>query len=160
MSNKKLNNLDNAISAHDVFERFKTVMNFDYDDQIAGLIGLKKASISSYRIRNKIPFEGLFSVCELNNINFRWLLTGKGKMFISSDEQKEFNIDDQTIIKAILHDQRTEKIIKNLCNLDKNGITDIELITKRLAETKQIYSNITERLGDLEKRIEKLENAH
>lgn len=61
-----------------ILERLKTVFQVDSDVALAQILGVKQPTISSWRKRNTIDYELIFTKC--NNINYDWLLTGEGKM--------------------------------------------------------------------------------
>lgn len=67
-----------------IIERLKNVFQVDSDVDLAKVLGVKQPTISSWRKRNTIDYELIFTKC--NNINFDWLLTGEGKMKRSEEE--------------------------------------------------------------------------
>ncbi len=67
-----------------IIERLKTVFQVDSDVDLAKILGIKQPTISSWRKRNTIDYELIFTKC--NNINFDWLLTGEGKMERSEEK--------------------------------------------------------------------------
>jgi phage repressor protein C with HTH and peptisase S24 domain len=77
--------------SHDVkkiLERFKQALNIYTDSSLAEYLGIKPNTISTWRARNTIDFELLFSKCE--DININWLLTGEGEPYISGNLGSEY----------------------------------------------------------------------
>lgn len=74
MSREKLHN------AKIILNRIKNAYNLKIDTQLSNFLGVKQSTISTWKARNSLNWELIFSKCE--NINLNWLLTGDGEMFL------------------------------------------------------------------------------
>lgn len=74
-----------------VIERLKSVYELHTDGALAEFFGVKQNTISTWRSRNSINYDLIFAKCD--NLNFNWLLTGKGEPFA-----KNYKLEDKSIM--------------------------------------------------------------
>ena len=81
-------NLQNETNITDIFERLKSIKNLKKDVDICNYLNISTSTLANYKARGNPPYKILFSICEQDNINFHWLMTGKGEKFTdkSTDE--------------------------------------------------------------------------
>ena len=72
-------NLQNETNITDIFERFKSIKGFKKDVDICNYLNISTSTLANYKTRGNPPYKILFSICEQDNINFHWLMTGKGE---------------------------------------------------------------------------------
>ena len=74
-----------TFSSDEILDRLKLALSVGTDTELAGLLGIKKATLSNWRNRNSIDFPLVFSVCE--QVNIDWLVTGRGVPTLTGEEQ-------------------------------------------------------------------------
>lgn len=82
--------------------------------EFAELTGINAATLTSIKQNKYDPSaQTIIKICEIFNINANWLLTGKGEMFITHDDNKEISL------KAGL------EILQELTSLSEGDLSDI-----------------------------------
>lgn len=66
-----------------IIERIKEAYNLNNNTKLAYFLGIKPNTIASWKKKNSIDYELIINKCD--KINFNWLFSGQGPMFI--DEQ-------------------------------------------------------------------------
>ena len=150
-------NLQNEPNIFDLFDRLKNIMNLQKDSELANLLNIKQSTLSTYKSRKKIPYDKIFSICENENINFHWLMTGKGQ--ISTIKNLDSNNDNSEsispfIIKILKKYPTIEKFIKLLSMLDNDSLIDFEILLKKTIKHKKEILEVKNRLSELESKIE------
>ena len=79
MSRKKSQN------TKEILDRLKKALNVRTDTDLAKYLGVKQNTISTWKSRNSFDYKLIFSICDENNIDIDWLLTGEGEMFRKKD---------------------------------------------------------------------------
>ncbi|CAN2040519.1 putative CI repressor [Candidatus Magnetomoraceae bacterium gMMP-15] len=115
-----------------IFERLKNYKGFRKDGELANFLGVKPNTISTYKKRDKIPHDILFSICDNENMNYNWLLTGKGSMYINDEEL------------ALDHSPRVKTITRMLKKMSEEDLKDIERKTKKIIENIEIKKKLEE----------------
>ncbi|QII11201.1 exonuclease SbcC [Candidatus Kuenenia stuttgartiensis] len=64
-----------------IIKRIKEVKKLTYDVEVANLLGYTKNAFAERKRRNSIPQDKLDLLCERENININYLLTGEGSKF-------------------------------------------------------------------------------
>lgn len=61
----------------DIINRLKIKFALKNDSQIAQLLGVEQNTLSSWKKRNKIPYEKLDYLARENNLSLEWILSGE-----------------------------------------------------------------------------------
>jgi phage repressor protein C with HTH and peptisase S24 domain len=86
-------------SFNNILKRLYNALNIKNDAEFCRIYNIKKNTLSTWKSRNKIPYELLIDISQNANININWLLTGKGEMFLS-DEPKLIGINNSIVGQA------------------------------------------------------------
>ena len=70
-----------------ILNRIKKAHNLKNDAMLAKFLGIKPSTLSGWYSRNTIDFDLMFEKCK--QINFDWLLTGRGEMIPNSSKNDE-----------------------------------------------------------------------
>ncbi|MCD8092689.1 MAG: helix-turn-helix domain-containing protein [Bacteroides sp.] len=70
------NDKDLMFCVADIIKRAKLVKGFKADSELAAFLGISRSTLSNWTARNSIDFALLLS--RLNDVDYNWLLTGKG----------------------------------------------------------------------------------
>lgn len=73
------------LSKSDILNRIKQVAETSTDAGLARFLGISPATLSNWKARGSIDYDLVFSKCE--QVDFDWLLTGKGDMRRREDIQ-------------------------------------------------------------------------
>ncbi|EGR7452876.1 bacteriophage CI repressor [Salmonella enterica] len=69
-----------------VIARLKQVFSVMSDSALCEKLSVSPQTLSSWKSRNKIPYANCVQVSTKNNVSLDWLLTGRGQMYITSDQ--------------------------------------------------------------------------
>lgn len=67
------------ISFDNIMARIKEHFEFEYDTELASLLGFKQPAFSLRRKDGSIPFEELFVLAEKERLSTDWIFFGRGK---------------------------------------------------------------------------------
>ncbi len=67
--------------------RIKEIFNVKKNTEIAELLGVSSSVYGNWKARNTIPYDEIISLCEKNNIDMRYIITGT----YSEEQKKEKN---------------------------------------------------------------------
>jgi predicted transcriptional regulator len=106
--------------------------------EIAAIVGIKPAAVSSWKKEKKIPYENLFAVSKYSGVSLHWIVTGEGEKYIqpTSEEtetiralafsagvkaEKLTNPTNQAISKELLAmiDAKLDELLRREKELDK-----------------------------------------
>jgi|SRR3990170_1216998 len=68
-----------------IIQRLKKAYNLKTNNDLANFLNKKAPTISSWKKRNSIDWDLIFSKC--GDLNINWLVTGKGSMLLNADEK-------------------------------------------------------------------------
>ena len=104
-----------------ILNRIKEYKNFSSDRELADFLGITTQNLSNWKSRNTIDYDLIFTKCV--DINFSWLLTGKGQMILEEttppldkrlQEIQELNPEDQQriydLIDALIRDAKASRV--------------------------------------------------
>ena len=149
MKQKSINKFQNEIKIDEILERLKIVKGFSRDSEISTYLGINRNTLSTYKSRNKVPYEILLSICELDGINFYWLLTGNDQ-----DSNKNDSSIPTVVVKTIKEYPVIERLIKLFCVLDDDSIRNIETFINKITLHEKELLKVKNRLSELESKIE------
>lgn len=64
-----------------VIDRLKTALSLRTDIELAEYLCVKQNTISGWKARDTLDYKKIIEICDINNISFDWLFSGKGSMF-------------------------------------------------------------------------------
>lgn len=92
------------IDLEEVFHRIKDIYNIKKDKDLSVILGVKQQTLTNWKLRNKIPYEEIISICLKENINLKYIITG------IKEEEIEKKIDyEKEIIENIKKLNEKEK---------------------------------------------------
>lgn len=106
-----------SINKSEILDNIKSLYNLKTDTQLAEKLGVKSQTISTWRNRNSIDIELIYSKCEF--IDGNYLLSGKGEILRS--KTKKININ-----KILNYIQSNKEDLNNNVNWS-NYIQNIKL---------------------------------
>lgn len=113
-----------------IINRLKEILKTDKIKDVAEYLEVKPNTLSSWKARNTIDYELIFSKCD--GVNFQWLLTGKGSMFVEgvpNNNPITLRIIDVTLHFNISYDDFCSSIGRDSKNKGNwyYEFTDVEL---------------------------------
>ena len=73
-----------------IIDRIKEIFNISKDKDIADKLGVSNQVFANWKMRNKIPYEKLITLCLQEDIDLKYLINGeKNKNFIKKINFKE-----------------------------------------------------------------------
>jgi transcriptional regulator with XRE-family HTH domain len=114
-------------------------------------LGIQYQHVSKYERGESVPtWENLIKLIDQYNVNINWLLTGKGKMFLSQLGYEETEGKSPLIIKD--SDSAIDEIIEEL-NKDRDLKSLIHEYIKNYVETKRSASKLSAKTEGLLKKL-------
>lgn len=108
-------------------------------DKFGERIGIKKSALSSIENgRSNLTDANIKSICREYNVNYKWLTTGDGEMFIDNDDEFMARID--RIMAG--EDEARKNLFKLMLELDDEDITALHnLMKKAIHFSKEHFDN-------------------
>lgn len=109
-----------SINKRDVLHRIKLAYKLNSDVELAAMLDIPSTTLSSWKTRNSIDWDRIFTKCE--GISFDYLIYGSGDIFVANEVEKEtIDIDSPAIIKlvGVLVDKHHQQIIELSEKLNK-----------------------------------------
>lgn len=101
-------------------------------------LGVSKSTISNIENGNRNATEHMIkSICREFNVNYRWLTTGEGKMYVDSDQFFYEKIDSILAGENEFH----KNLIKYAVNLDIKELETIENMINQFLEMNKKKNN-------------------
>lgn len=66
------------INVAEIIEKIRVLKKLKSESDVAKLLEIPRQNLSSFKIRNKPPFDQLVNFCERENVSLDWLLLGRG----------------------------------------------------------------------------------
>lgn len=116
-----------TFSSDEILNRLKVALEVATDTELAGLLNIKKATISNWRSRNSIDFPLVFSFCE--HINLDWLITGRGNKSLSPTQERA---DIEQIVQPEQNQTLFNKVLEQAEEIGrlKEKVAQLESATK------------------------------
>ena len=83
--------------AEKILDRAKKALGLKTDTELADHFGIGKTTLSSWRTRNSINYNALFTKC--GQVNLHWLLTGEGPMMVRDIGGKNA-VESEAVLEA------------------------------------------------------------
>lgn len=76
---------------HDRIKKLRKALDLT-QQEFANRLGLKQNTVATYEMARTDPSDRtIFAICREFNVNEQWLRTGEGEMFLTLDEDSEFD---------------------------------------------------------------------
>lgn len=101
-------------------------------------IGLKASSLSDIETgRTSLNERNIKLICSTYNVDYIWLTTGEGNMFLSQEDQD--NEEYQTLIDNIMTGENEfhKNLFKTFAKLDEDELKALESIIDKFLEVKK-----------------------
>lgn len=92
----------------DIISRLMTAFGAKTAIELAGFIGKNQSTISKWRSRGKVPNGVIAQVAALTNVNYDWLLTGKGEMHSIKGKIERDHLDPE-LARMIMAELQSRK---------------------------------------------------
>lgn len=79
-----------------VIGRLKTALRLRTDVELAEYLSVRQNTISGWKSRDTLDYKKIIEICDMNNISFDWLFSGKGSMFTKSQASSSVPHKDTT----------------------------------------------------------------
>ena len=114
-------------------------------DKFGERIGIKKSALSSIENgRSNLTDANIKAICREFNVDYIWLTTGDGKMFVENDDEFRKKID-----RIMASEDDTRKILfKSLVDASDDDITAIKQFIKNTAALFDDKKEKTDSLSD------------
>ncbi len=87
-----------------IYGRIKSALALKTDSSLARTLNILPSSLFEYKRRGTIPWERMFWLCEERNINFHWVITGRGPKYLLPQRtggKKVMHLDHAPIINMM-----------------------------------------------------------
>ena len=118
-----------------IIRRMLTALNAKNTVHLADLIGTSQSTISTWRMRKKVPESSIGKVTKLANVSYEWLETGEGEMRpAKAGETAALNLQlVRAVVEAVL-----EHLEKEDKDLDPATVGDLVVtLYEEFSETKE-----------------------
>lgn len=97
-------------------------------------IGIKKAAVSKIeKSENSLTDANIKAICREYNVNYMWLTTGNGEMFVNTDDAALTMIDNIMSGENDFH----KNLLKACASLDMDDLKVIEKLIDKFLEIKK-----------------------
>ncbi|PPD50717.1 MAG: hypothetical protein CTY16_00960 [Methylobacter sp.] len=123
--------MKNEFCFDDVIGRLKNVLNISNDYELAERLDMKPTTFNGRKKANSLPFADILRLANSENLDFNWVLTGKGDMFRTMSETIDRGLDSEKItsmLEGLNEDQKLEvlSVIK-----EKMRLNELEALIKQ-----------------------------
>lgn len=73
--------MKSEINFNDIVARLKNSLQIKDDKDLAKLLNMTPATFHGRKKAGSIPYDAIFSLANMENIDYNWLLTGEGSMY-------------------------------------------------------------------------------
>ncbi len=94
-----------------ILDRLYQFLGFSKDLEFCEKYNIKPNTLSTWKKRNKIPYELLEEISQNENLSLDWLLTGKGEMLLSKTDTDTPN-EEYKQLEDTLIEKLTAQVIK------------------------------------------------
>lgn len=141
-----------------VLARLKQVFSVSSDVALCEALSVSPQTLSSWKSRNKIPYANCVEVSTQRNVSLDWLLTGRGTMYITSNQVESRNCsqcaqqvpDEMTV--------RERKLLELFRVLSPEEQKNILLDAEKGQRLNELEREVKE-LQELKASMERLKNA-
>ncbi|HFH0413755.1 TPA: helix-turn-helix domain-containing protein [Salmonella enterica subsp. diarizonae serovar 61:i:z] len=141
-----------------VLARLKQVFSVSSDVALCEALSVSPQTLSSWKSRNKIPYANCVDVSTQRNVSLDWLLTGRGTMYITSNQAESRDCsqcaqqapDEMTV--------REKKLLELFRVLSPEEQKNILLDAEKGQRLNELEREVKE-LQELKASIERLKNA-
>lgn len=107
----------------EIIENIKKLKSLSSDAEVAELLGMKKQTLATAKMRNSIPFEILISFCQNEGVSLDWLFltdgtttqkTKKGSLKVPLHKSLEYKEKIEEIIGWLNENQQDANLILKL----------------------------------------------
>ena len=123
----------------EILDRMREALSLRSDAELAQHLGVSKTTLSSWRTRNKVPYEQCIKVSTDMEIDVEWLLTGDG-VLLPGYKPFVFGVDNIDVDVLELAIRRAEKQVWN--DLEHRQKTEV------IAEHYDFFRLLLEKLTD------------
>lgn len=79
------------VTLEEIIERIKSTFNINKDKEIADKLGVSNQVFANWKMRNKIPYEEIITLCLNENIDMKYMLNGN----IDKENVKKINYKEE-----------------------------------------------------------------
>lgn len=141
-----------------VLSRLKQVFSVSSDVALCEALSVSPQTLSSWKSRNKIPYANCVEISNQKDISLDWLLTGRGTMYITSNQVESRDCsqcaqqvpDEMTV--------RERKLLELFRVLSPEEQKNILLDAEKGQRLNELEREVKE-LQELKASIERLKNA-
>ena len=87
--------------ANTVLNRAKIAFKVSSDAKLSSFLGYGKTTISSWRSKGVIPYEGLFWLCRANQVNLDWVITGRGDIYKTTEKTVDDKVSESIAVYSV-----------------------------------------------------------
>jgi len=113
--------MKNEFDFNEVTGRVKKVLKIKEDKQLAELLDLSASSFNGRKKTNSIPYDSILALANKENLDFNWLLTGKGNMYRNEVKEQSPTYQTKSISALETLFDRVDDIEKQLSELRKQA---------------------------------------
>lgn len=141
-----------------VLARLKQVFSVSSDVALCEALSVSPQTLSSWKSRNKIPYANCVEVSTQRNVSLDWLLTGRGTMYLTSNQVE--NKDCAQCAQQVTDEMtlREKKLLELFRVLPAEEQKNILLDAEKGQRLNELEREVKELQG-LKASIERLKNA-
>lgn len=138
-----------------IITRLKQIFSITSDSALCKVLKVSPQTLSSWKLRNKIPYANCVEIGYQRKISLDWLLTGRGDMYLSDAQSEAECTHCEFHTEMTIQEHKWLEVFRSLSpETQKNIIYDAEK-AQRICELEQEVRELT----GLRKMVEKLKNA-
>ncbi|EHN7837984.1 helix-turn-helix domain-containing protein [Salmonella enterica] len=141
-----------------VLARLKQVFSVSSDVALCEALSVSPQTLSSWKSRNKIPYANCVEVSTQRNVSLDWLLTGRGTMYITSNQVESRDCSQCTQQVPDEMTIRERKLLELFRVLSPEEQKNILLDAEKGQRLNELEREVKE-LQELKASIERLKNA-
>lgn len=101
-----------------ILNKLKKLKKMRYDTELADFLGVTKATLSGWKVRNSVDFDKLFTKCQEESISLDWLFFEEDTTHaITVQNEQKWNEERNFYMNTISEQQQTIKeLLKKIPN--------------------------------------------
>jgi len=101
----------------DILDKLYSALNIKNDIEFCRKYGIKKNTLSTWKARNKIPFELLIEISQNENLDLNWLLKDQPTEPTTQPDQKPNDLETICSYIKDLNETDRKKVLKYVLEL-------------------------------------------
>lgn len=126
--------MKNEFCFDDVIGRLKNLLNINNDYEMAERLNMKPTTFNGRKKANSLSFTDVLRLANSENLDFNWVLTGKGDKFRTISITTDRALNDEKIISMLEELNDEQKLEVFLMIKEKKRLNELENLMKNLTK--------------------------